>query len=78
MTQEQECQWGDCDHPGVLSVLLGEDPVEAERRGSYCVPHAAIVAGDLRDKERRAVWLDLARNPCPAEALPFLRLTAFP
>ncbi len=78
MTDERECDWGECDHPGVLSVLIGDDPLEAEHGGYYCVPHAAIRAGDVRDKEGKVVWLDLARRPRPADALPFLRFKSFP
>lgn len=74
MGDEQLCQWEDCGQPGPLAVLVGEDPGEAERHGDFCVPHAAMRAGDLRDEQGKVVWIDLAGRPSPVNPLPVLRM----
>lgn len=54
------CAWEGCDRPGVLVVLVGANPDDAEPRGHFCVPHAALAGGDHRDEQDQPVWVDVA------------------
>lgn len=54
------CAWEGCDRPGLLTVLVGPDPDHAVADGDYCVPHAALSGGDLRDEQDQPVWVDMA------------------
>lgn len=63
------CAWKGCDRPGVLAVLVGPDPNDAERDGDYCVPHAALTGGDRRDEQDQPVWVDMANASTHAWAI---------
>lgn len=56
------CQWRACDQSAKLAVLVGWEWEQAVPEGLYCVGHAAIACGDLREGRDEPTWIDWANR----------------
>lgn len=50
------CEWGRCEHPAVLQVLVGDGARCARRQGAYCLPHAVIRRRSVAGRTGEPVW----------------------
>ncbi|HZD67429.1 MAG TPA: hypothetical protein VFA45_00465 [Actinomycetes bacterium] len=56
-----ECDWTRCAAPARLDVLLGQTPIDAERVGAFCVPHASLCSLDAQHQAGSPAWYDWHR-----------------